>query len=224
VSGSPLDGINISLDAIEKNRFKRMTCQNDIEPVNIIPLIDRILEKNISVKINCVPVRFYNEEDILPLAALAKDRDIAVRFIELMPLGSGEAFQFVPGDEIAALLEKTYGVLEPCSDVLGNGPAVYYHLPGFAGKIGFINPVSHGFCETCNRLRLTSEGYLKLCLSTDLGLDIRSLLRSGVSDVDLKQAVTEAVNKKPRFHTLSGIYGAAPAKGQHIKGMFKIGG
>jgi len=220
------NSINISLDALDPERFRRMTRDTQHRPDEILAHVDRLLEKKITVKINCVPTRGYNEEEIVPLAALSKDRNIAVRFIELMPLGSAADMKPVPGGETAALLEKAYGSLTPYSGIQGNGPAVYYELPGFIGKIGFINAVSHGFCESCNRLRLTSEGFLKPCLSHDLGLDLRALLRSGASDVELERAILETAARKPRFHTLSGVYGAEPAEiqGQHSGGMFGIGG
>jgi len=216
------DGINISLNALDPQRFKRITRHEGTGPEEILLLIDRLLEKGIQVKLNCVPVRSFNEEEIIPLAALARDKEIAVRFIELMPLGSAAALQFIPGKEIETVLEKTFGPLTPFSGICGNGPAVYYCLPGFAGKIGFINAITHGFCESCNRLRLTSEGFLKLCLSNDLGLDLRELLRSGACDSELSLAITEAVAKKPRSHTLSGIYATLPEA--HTKGMSAIGG
>ena len=218
------DGVNISLDALEPERFARITRMENLKPADILRCAGRLLEKKIPVKINCVPVAGFNEEEILPLAALARDRNIAVRFIELMPLGSARDLKPVPGGEIAALLEKAYGVLTPFAGVLGSGPAVYYSLPGFAGKIGFINPVTHGFCETCNRLRLTSEGFLKPCLSYDLGLDLRALLRAGASDRELEQAIVETAAKKPRYHALSGIYGEASKERKNTGGMFGIGG
>jgi len=222
--GALPDGVNISLDALNPERLERITRSTAPESFEIIPLFDRLLEKRIPVKLNCVPVRGFNEEEILPLAALAKDKDISVRFIELMPLGSAAAFAPVPGGEVRALLENAYGALTPFSGVPGNGPAVYCKLPGFTGTIGFINAMTHGFCETCNRLRLTSEGFLKLCLSTDQGLDLRELLRSGAGDRDIVRAINEAVAKKPRFHNLSEVYGVSPAEGQHPNGMFRIGG
>jgi len=197
------DGINISLDALDTQRFRRITRHEETGPEEILPFIDRLLEKGIQVKLNCVPVRSFNEEEIVPLAALARDKEIAVRFIELMPLGSAADLRPIPGKEIEMLLEKTFGPLTPFSGICGNGPAVYYCLPGFAGKIGFINAMTHGFCGSCNRLRLTSEGFLKLCLSNDLGLDLRKLLRSGAFDSELSLAIREAVAKKPRFHTFS---------------------
>jgi len=223
--GALPDGVNISMDALDSGRFGRITRMENAAP-ELLPLVDRLLEKRIPVKINCVIVRSFNEEEILPLAALAKDRSVAVRFIELMPLGSAAALEPVPGNEIAELLEKNYGPLTPYQGVQGNGPAVYYSLPGFAGKIGFINAVTHGFCQTCNRLRLTSEGFLKPCLSYDLGLDLRALLRSDATDAELERAITGIAARKPAFHTFSGVYGAQPeeVRGQHSGGMFGIGG
>jgi cyclic pyranopterin phosphate synthase len=218
------DAVNISLNALDPGRYRRITRQEGSPgPEAILPLIDRLLERQIPVKINCVPVREYNEEDILPLAALAREKNIAVRFIELMPLGAAAALGPIPGGEIAALLEKAYGPLRPFSGDLGSGPALYYSLSGFAGKIGFINAMSHSFCENCNRLRLTSEGFLKLCLSSDLGLDIRALLRRGASEGELIQAVAEITAKKPRFHSFSNNYAALPKKA-HSNGMSTIGG
>jgi cyclic pyranopterin phosphate synthase len=222
--GVPLDGVNISVDALDGERFCRVTGESKARPEEILSNIDRLLEKRIRVKINCVPVRGFNEEEILPLTLLAREKDIAVRFIELMPLGSGADLEPVPGGEIAALIEKAFGALTPFSGVEGSGPAVYYSLPGFAGKIGFINPVSHGFCEACNRLRLTSEGFLKLCLSSSIGIDLRTLLRSGAPDAELAAAVAETAAKKPRFHTLSGVYTDAGYEERKPDGMFTIGG
>ena len=215
------DGINISIDALDTDRYQKITRNIEANPEMIMPLIDRLLEKNINVKINCVPVRTVNEEEILPLAALAKDKNIVVRFIELMALGSASSFQAVPGSEVAALIENAYGHLTPFTGITGNGPAVYYSLPGFTGKIGFINPITHGFCETCNRLRLSSEGFLKLCLSSDMGLDLKKSLRLGTADSDIAGEIQTLVKNKPRFHSFSAIYGATET---HPAGMSGIGG
>ena len=222
--GALPDGINISMNAIDGGRFGRLTGETKARPKEILSNIDRLIEKRIRVKINCVPVRGFNEEEILPLTLLAREKDIAVRFIELMPLGSGADLKPVPGGETAALIEKAFGTLTPFSGVEGSGPAVYYSLPGFAGKIGFINPVSRGFCETCNRLRLTSEGFLKPCLSSSTGVDLRALLRSGASDADIADAITETAIKKPGFHTFSDVYTDAGNKERKPDGMFKFGG
>ena len=237
--GSLPDGINISLDALDPLRLERITRRENLNPAEILSLADRLIEKRVPVKLNCVPVRSYNEEEILPLAALAKTRNMAVRFIELMPMGQASALEPVPGAEIASMLEKAYGPLAPVSAAQAEfslqaefspqtaesgsgGPAVYYSLPGFTGIIGFINPVSCGFCESCNRLRLTSDGILKPCLSHNLGLDLRELCRSGSSDEEIARAIAGIAAQKPGTHNLSGIYGAA---GTHNRdGMFRIGG
>jgi len=216
------DGVNISLDTINPDRFRRITRVEDSTPAQILRWIDRLIEKNIPVKLNCVPIRDLNKEDIIPMAALAKDKNVAVRFIELMPLGSAAGLEPVTGDETAAILEQAYGALVPLSGIHGSGPAVYYSLPGFAGKIGFINPLTHGFCESCNRLRLSSEGFLKPCLSSDLALDLKTLLRSGASDAELAGEIIATAAKKPQFHTLSRIYGTAEE--EHPDGMSEIGG
>jgi cyclic pyranopterin phosphate synthase len=218
-----LDGVNISLDALDPKRYRQISRYEEIDPAMILSCIDRLLQKGVMVKLNCVPVSSFNEDEILPIAALAKDRNIAVRFIELMPLGSAEILLPIPGANIVALLEEAYGPLAPFSGIQGNGPAVYYSLPNFIGKIGFINALTQGFCETCNRLRLTSEGLLKPCLASELYLDLKKLLRSGASDKDIKQSVKEAVLRKPQFHSLSGVYGALVVE-KHAIGMSRIGG
>lgn len=208
------DGINISLDALDAERYKHITRCENAAPEEILSSVDRLLEKQVAVKINCVPVRGINEEEIMPIAALAKDRNVIVRFIELMPIGSAASFKTVSGDEAKAVIEKEFGILTPFDGLKGSGPAVYYSLRGFAGKIGFINAVSRNFCKTCNRLRLTSEGFLKLCLSNDTGINLRELLRTGASDNDLACVITEAAANKPQSYNFS----------DHHEGMSKVGG
>jgi len=215
------DLINISVDTLSREKFKKMTLCDNLHPQSILPLIDRLLKKQITVKINCVPVQSFNDDEIVPLAELAKNKDIAVRFIELMPIGAASNLQFVSGTDVKQMIEKTFDTLIPIEGIHENGPAVYYKLAGFTGKIGFINAVTHGFCETCNRLRLTSQGFLKLCLSNTLGLDLRTLIIAGADNEEIAGAFIQAAAKKPRFHTLSNIYNEAK---QHSEGMFKIGG
>ena len=217
------DSINISIDALNCERYKHITRSNNENINKILSLIDFLLEKNITVKINCVPIRSVNENEIIPLVSLAKNKNIIVRFIELMPLGTASNLQFIPAKDVMSLIEKEFGLISPYEGIKSNGPAVYYSLPNFKGKIGLINAVSHGFCDTCNRLRLTSEGFLKLCLSSDLGLDLRGLIRSSknISDEEISFAITKIVNQKPKFHSLSDKYGKLE---RHAKGMFEIGG
>jgi len=233
------DSINISLNALSNERYRQITRCENAKPENIVAVTEKIIsiidqllefqlqnknfhpEKQTLIKINCVPIRTINDEEIIPIAALAKDRNIIVRFIELMPIGSAALYQYVSGAKIISQIEKTFGSLEPVDGIQGNGPAKYYSLPGFTGKIGFINAVTHGFCETCNRLRLTSEGFLKLCLSNNTGLSLRKLILSGTSDEKISQEIIEAVANKPRYHSLSKRY-CAPE--MHPNGMSGIGG
>jgi len=209
------DAINISLDALETGQYRRITRCEKTNPKTILPLIDRLLAKKITVKINCVPVCSINEQEIIPLAALAREKNIAVRFIELMPIGSAAGLQPLSGTEIMKMIENEFGALSPFTGITGRGPASYYSLDGFTGKIGFINALSHRFCETCNRLRLTSQGFLKLCLSNNLGLDLRELLRNGAEDSELAKVITEASAKKPRSYEFSN---------QRCENMSRIGG
>ena len=214
--------VNISLDALSVERFNLITRTKFSDTEKILKQIERLTKKNIPVKLNCVPIRSYNEDEIIPIVSLAKEKNIAVRFIELMPMGAASALIPVKGEETAAIIEKAYGPLKAISGVHGNGPAIYYSLARFAGKIGFINPVSLGFCESCNRLRLSADGLLRPCLSSDFAVDLKALLRGGAKDAEIAEAIREAAGKKPRFHTFSHIYGDSPEK--HGSNMFKIGG
>jgi cyclic pyranopterin phosphate synthase len=220
------DAVNISLDACNIESFNKITRVENLNPSQIILLIDELIKRAVTVKINCVTIQGLNEEEILPLVSLAKDRNIAVRFIELMPFGSAVDLKPVSGARTASIIEKAFGHLVPFDGIEGNGPAVYYSLKDFRGKVGFINPLSHGFCETCNRLRLTSEGFLKPCLSSGDGVDLKSILRSGGSDNQLALAIKDAVSKKPKSHNLSNVYRDAFSEDdeKHNDGMFKIGG
>jgi cyclic pyranopterin phosphate synthase len=224
------DAFNFSLDTLDEARFTRLT-HRKAELKKILLSLDRLLERNIPVKINCVPVRGFNEKDIIPLAALAGHKNIAIRFIELMPLGAASAFKTITGGEVMSILEKQFGPPAPFTGKLGNGPARYYTFRGFTGKIGLINPLSHEFCGTCNRLRLSSEGVLQPCLSSGIGLDLRSLLRRSAageipaesSDDEISGAIMTLVSQKPRSHTfLPALSGNIPVEHKH--GMYVIGG
>ncbi|MDR2500852.1 MAG: GTP 3',8-cyclase MoaA [Treponema sp.] len=216
-----IHGVNISLDALDPQVFHRITRRRGLAA--IFQGMDRALASGIRVKINCVPLRGVNDRHLIPLASLAEQRPIAVRFIELMPLGAGEGLEPVPGAQVKALLEERFGPLRelPPGEArsAGNGPARYYAVPGFTGTIGLINPISDGFCETCNRLRLSAEGVLKPCLAHDLGLDLRSLIRSGASDRETLRAMTALIAQKPKGHTF-----AAPLERAVRQGMYTIGG
>jgi len=193
-----LDAVNISLDTLDPMQFEKMTRREGLEQV--LTAIDRSLAVGMHVKINCVPIRELGEKQIVSMVSLAKDRPIDVRFIELMPIGLGSAFTGVSTEEIKRVLAQTYGTLIPYGGTCGNGPASYLSIAGFAGKIGFISAISDRFCANCNRIRLTATGFLKLCLHYDQGIDLRELLRGGVTDEELTRVMEQGINNKPLRH------------------------
>ena len=193
---SSVHDINISLDTLDPLTYASITGQDAI--AQVFDSIRECLNLGVNLKINAVPLKGINEEDIPALAALSRDYDMSVRFIELMPVGCASSYTGISNDEVRRKLDEVYG--EGVEDGEGNGPATYVSYNGFRGKIGLISPMSHSFCSSCNRLRLTCDGKLKLCLASPLSLDLKSLLRSGASDEDISHAIKEAVLNKPAHH------------------------
>ena len=191
---SGIDAVTVSLDTLDRERFRQMTRRDELP---------RVLEgiramrrhPQIPLKINCLLQE--PEKDLLAVADLARTQPIHVRFIEVMPIGYGRQMKFVKEERLRELLMKHYGTLTPCGDVLGNGPAVYFSLEGFQGKIGFISAVSHKFCNSCNRVRLTSDGFLKTCLQYDTGVRLKEPMQAGCSDEELASLIAQAIREKP---------------------------
>ena len=154
-----LDTVNISIDSPDPDRYEKITRGGRLEEA-LAGLEAALSCTGLGVRVNCVPMQETPPEDIIGLASLAKDRELDVRFIEMMPIGLGKNFGMISGSRIRSLLEDRFGSAALCSENSGNGPAVYVRFPGFKGRIGFIDALSHQFCSTCNRVRLTSEGYL----------------------------------------------------------------
>ena len=192
-----LNAINISLDTLDPCIYRRITGSDGLGTV--LGGLDAAYDRGLRVGLNCVPCRELNPGEPVRLANIARDRAIDVRFIELMPIGQGRLFNGIPSEEILEGLSAAYGTPRPlpCS---GEGPARYYAYDGFRGRVGFISPITHRFCADCNRLRLTSEGWLKLCLYYSEGIDLRKLLRSGASDAELAASIVQALKHKPREH------------------------
>lgn len=139
------------------------------------------------------------------MALFARDHRVHVRFIEMMPIGMGKEFHGVSEEELLRILGEKLPRFSPyVGEPLGNGPCHYYDVDGFSGKIGFISAVSHKFCGECNRIRLTSQGFLKTCLQYAAGRDLREVIRSGGSDEVLKAVILEALAEKPDGHVFSG--------------------
>lgn len=195
-----IDGINVSLDTLNPWKFKELTRFDKLNEV--LEGMREVLKYDfISLKVNCVPLREADgSNNILPITALAKDDNIHVRFIEVMPIGLGKDLKGITEEEMKGIIENEHGSLTPFSRTLGNGPCHYYSLDGFKGKIGFISAVSHGFCDSCNRVRLTSEGYLKNCLQYASGGDLKSIMRQGIEDEELMELIKGIISRKPKEH------------------------
>ena len=191
--------INISLDTLDPEVYESLTGQDALS--SVMRSIQSCLVKEVNLKLNVVPVKGINEEDIPVLAALARDYKVAVRFIELMPVGCACSYEGLSNDEVRKKLNEVYGAETVC-EAEGGGPATYVTYPGFVGRVGFISPMTHAFCSECNRVRLTCDGKLKLCLASPECLDVKSLIRSGASDEQIADEIKAAVLKKPAEHGL----------------------
>ena len=215
-----LDSVNISLDTLRPEVFRQITAQDDFAAVQAG--LQAALQSGLPVKLNCVPQAGVNEGELETLAALAKDNAMQVRFIEMMPIGYGAAMPCISGPELRARFARRWPELAPLSaaqeHALGDGPAVYYTVPGWQGSIGFIAAVHGKFCASCNRVRLTSQGFLRPCLASETGCDLRALLRSGADDAQLLAAIRETIWAKPREHHFNDS--SMPA----TRGMYRIGG
>jgi len=199
---SGLSSINISLDSLNPDTFKKISSITQFDDVveNLHIFLQESPAHGVKIKINCVPIDGINNNDLIPVARLAEKNDLDVRFIELMPTSFNPALRPVPEAEIFDLFESEFGVLRPCPETLGAGPAVYYSIEGFKGKIGFISSLSHKFCANCNRLRLTSTGLLKPCLAHEIALDLKALLRGGAPQAEIVREIEKIVLQKPAGH------------------------
>lgn len=198
-----LDAVNISIDTLNPDKYREITRRGNVrDALEGLKAACRI--NGLRVKVNCVPMKEIDEEAYIRLASLAKDGRVDVRFIEMMPMGPGKAIAGRSGEELRSLLSKTFGDPKDCEGSWGNGPAVYVRFPGFQGKIGFISAVSRQFCSTCNRIRLTSVGFLKPCLQYGEGADLRELLRSGAGDREILEEMRSVIYRKPARHRFAG--------------------
>lgn len=214
-----IDAINISLDTLNKDNFKKITRRDGLEKV--LMSIDKAYDLGIRVKINCLAIRDFNLSELVEIASFAKDREIDVRFIELMPIGFGKKYTQIDNDEILSILESRFGTFEIVTEKRGNGPAKYYRNQNMKGCIGFISAISHEFCESCNRIRLTSSGFLKLCLHYNKGIDLKGPIRNGISDEDLKKLIHDTIWNKPISHKFGH---ASEEQDIELKNMVQIGG
>ncbi len=219
LAAAGLDRVNISIDTLDPDRFKLMTRGGRLD------LVWQGLEAADAaglrpIKLNTVVVKDQNEHEVAEMAALTLDRPWQVRFLEIMPLeGVGAVHDegLVTSEQTQARLEARFGPLEPVQADAAD-PARLWRIPGAAGTLGFISPVSAPFCEACNRVRLTADGKLRLCLLRPDEVDLRDLMRAGADDDALRRELRGGIWRKPWGH------GLAEGERTTVRGMSQIGG
>ena len=213
-----IDGINISLDTLDPERFEYITGIGKLEKT--IRAVELAAASGIRTKINTLLQKEFNIDELPDIAALAFRYGIDVRFIEMMPIGAADAGLGVSNPEVLRRLMEVWPDLEPDGSVHGNGPAVYYKRPGVKGGIGLISAMHGKFCRYCNRVRLTSQGQLKPCLGFDTGTDLVPFLTG--TDEELKEALRNAILEKPEAHCFDDLGGSAEHAEHRL--MSQIGG
>lgn len=204
-----IDGINISLDTLDVGRYEQITGKNELP--DVLENIERAVGAGVRVKLNTVLQSGVNEDEWESIALLAGKKQLDVRFIEMMPIGFGKNCRGISGIELLERMKTRWPDLGE-AEIHGNGPAVYYHVPGWKGSIGLINAIHGKFCASCNRIRLTSRGKLKPCLCYGDTVDLMPILRScsatqksdSFGDIEsedmLRRAIAEAIAEKPAQH------------------------
>ncbi len=195
-----IDAINVSIDSLDHDKYFSITGSKDLDTVT--DAVVAAVEKGIKVKINAVTAGI-SLTDVRNLIEFSRSNKIDVRFIELMPIGYAKCFDSLAHDRLMDWFCQNHPDAVPVS-ADGNGPAKYYRIPGYDGKVGFISPLSDKFCNSCNRIRLTTRGYLKSCLCYDTGVDLMPLVRSDSSEEKkrgmLCTAIRKAIMEKPSGH------------------------
>ncbi len=200
-----LSSVNVSLDTLDPARFRELTRWGNVR--DVLAGIKAAAAAGLRLKLNAVPIRGVNDTDgAVALARLTLEHDWQVRFIEVMPFANNAGFQtghIVREAELRARLEEALGPLESLHAGQLDGEARMFRVPGAPGAIGFISPVSSPFCAACNRVRLTADGRLRLCLLRDDEGDLRELLRGGANDEELEAVIRSAIHRKPWGHDLA---------------------
>ncbi len=215
------DAINISLDTLDARLYAELTGGGDLS--RTLEAVESSIDHGIRTKINCLVQRDINPDETPELAKYALERGIDIRFIEMMPVGMGDPSRTVPNGEILERLGEIWPGMTRDEGVHGNGPAVYYRVPGYEGCIGFISPVHCGFCGSCNRIRLTSQGEIRPCLGCDRQFDLKPYLDGDREE--LVNAIREAVLSKPEAHHFNSGTCSDGSEGAGVSSyMSRIGG
>ncbi len=213
-----VDGVNISLDTLDPEEFYKITGKRELQKV--LAGIRAAKTAGLPVKLNAVNRK---ELDPIPLVRYAQEENLPLRFIEMMPVGYGKKYVGRSNEELRETLEAVCGKAECMTNReelsrMGSGPAVYYQFSDLKVPVGFISAIHGKFCDTCNRVRLTAEGYLKLCLCYDEGADLRRVLREGEKE-NLRTIMEQTIFRKPAAHCFE-----HPAEMTETHEMIKIGG
>jgi cyclic pyranopterin phosphate synthase len=203
IKSAGIKRINISLDTLNRKKYRKITGYDFFDQVwEGIELAHKMGFN--PVKLNVVPLKGINDDELADIAALSIDYPFHIRFIEYMPMGTNqmESDHHLLFPEIKKCIHK-FGKLIPVEKDMNDGPAERFKFKSAKGEIGFIRPISQHFCNTCNRLRLTASGQLRPCLMSDVQVDLKSPLRKGCSDVELAEVFLQAVRLKPLGHNLS---------------------
>jgi len=214
LANAGLDGLNISLDSTVRENYKLITGVDAL--CNVWQSINKAINYGIPVKINAVIIKGVNHCEIMPLAAIAESLPISVRFIELMPTAANTGLLGVSNTDVLDMLSAKYKDLTPDNSRHGYGPARYYKSKDLIGNLGLISPLNHNFCKSCNRLRISSTGFLRLCLHHNHGVDLNPLLRNGCTNEEIRSAILASILDKPLQHLLENEV--------NLQDMSKIGG
>lgn len=211
---------NISLDSLDRASYQKTTGR-DLLP-KVLEGIDAAIAAGFrAIHLNCVLMKNQSEREFVPLIEYAYQKGLLLRFIELMPVSTQEVLSegnFLSSISAKQMVEQHYGPLTPVPGFKTNGPATYYAIPATDQKIGFIGAMTNlHFCESCNKLRLTSDGKLRPCLGSYLEFDLKEKLRAGCTDAELEELIHGVVARKPKEHDFRHNY-------QPNRRMIAIGG
>ncbi|MCI0469309.1 MAG: GTP 3',8-cyclase MoaA [Nitrospirae bacterium] len=219
LSSAGLRRVNVSMDSLRPDRFRDITRGGDISEV-----WDGMNEAErlglVPIKINMVPIKGINDDEIEDFARLTIKTPYHVRFIEFMPIGARDIWsreKYMSTDEIKERV-SAIAPLEPVK-LRKSGPARYFRFEGSSGVIGFISPITHHFCNSCNRLRMTPDGKIRPCLFSETEIDIKSAIRQGASDDELEKLLLLSMELKPEGHSIN-----EQESFSHLRPMSRIGG
>jgi cyclic pyranopterin phosphate synthase len=216
LKSSGLTHLNVSLDTLKADRFKEITGHNGFDKVfeGILSALDGGFTQ---LKLNVVIIRGFNDDEILDFIEFIKEKPIQVRFIEFMPFKNNRWRQdgFVPFEEINNKITTTYNLVHNLNGSMSKD----FSIDGFVGSVGFITSISNHFCGTCNRLRLTADGHLKICLFSNEEVSVKSLLRSGASDEEIQTLILDTLKRKTEMHD-----GVTELLIKENRSMIQIGG